>query len=45
VSPASPLVSFTAAGLPLELPRDTVIELEATVGGQPTRLRLRFPSE
>ena len=42
---AGALVSFTAAGIPLELPRDTTIELEATVGGQPTRLRLRFPSE
>ncbi|HKG92901.1 MAG TPA: hypothetical protein VKA84_13445 [Gemmatimonadaceae bacterium] len=44
--PSAPaLVSFTAAGIPLELPRDTVIELEGNVGGQPTRLRIRFPSE
>ena len=42
---ASGLVSFTAAGIPLELPRDTTIELEANVGGQPTKLRIRFPSE
>jgi hypothetical protein len=41
----SALVSFTAAGIPLELPRDTTIELEANVGGQPTKLRIRFPSE
>ena len=43
-SAASGLVTFTANGIRLELPRDTTIELETDVGGSRSALRLRFPS-
>ncbi len=44
VAGATESVSFTAFGVPLELPRDVMVELEGDVGGVASKLRIRFPT-